>query len=76
MAVLRTERDGLQERLDKANDENRNYVGQIYALQQQLAEARKMASGDHMAPQITASRLGEAEHEITRLHTINGIPGA
>jgi len=71
MAVLRAEKQGLQELVERANAEAKENLAEIYTLREQLAAAREMASREHMEAAMGAELLNKARHENLRLDARN-----
>ncbi len=69
VAVLRAEKQGLQNQVERANCEAKEHLGEVYTLREQLAAAREMASREHMDAAMAAELLDKAEHENVRLDT-------
>ena len=69
VAVLRAEKQGLQNQVERANGEAKEHLGEVYTLREQLAAAREMASREHMDAAMAAELLDKAEHENVRLDT-------
>ncbi|MEO5933364.1 MAG: DNA-binding protein [Duganella sp.] len=72
VAVLRAEKQGLHIQVERANDEAKENLGEVYTLREQLVAAREMASREHMDAAMTAELRAKTERENVRLNTTNG----
>lgn len=71
VAVLRVEKQGLQNQVEHATTEATEHLVEVYNLREQLAAANEMASREHMAAAIGAELRHKAEQESVRLDTRN-----